>query len=297
MLDPHVTSWLILKKVIIKSERFFMMDYTVNQLAKLSGVTVRTLRFYDEIGLLKPAFIAENGYRYYQEKELLILQQILFFRELGFELKQIQEILRQSDFDQMKALASHKEVLQAKINHLKTLMITIDKTVNHVKGNQTMSEKELFFGLQDYSPEYQEFYRNFIKSSPMMEKFFDDLYEKTKHLKPEDREVFKQEEVIFWKNLRKAFDKKLNVESVEVQQLIKEYIVLGEKQYKPLTYDLLIRMAALMPLMVSQFEKTVERWPEFKSKEPVSVKVLKKHPELASFMEEAMKVYAERNLK
>lgn len=273
------------------------MDYTVNQLATLSGVTIRTLRFYDEIGLLKPAFIAENGYRYYQEKELLKLQQILFFRELGFELKQIQEILGKSDFDQMKALESQKKVLKEKAKRMGELMNTIDKTINYLKGKQTMTEQELFFGLQDYSPEYQDFYRKFINSSPVMQKFTDDLYEKIKHITPEDRETFKQEELLFWKKFFKAFDKKLDIASSEVQELVKEYLFLGEKQYAPISYDLLIKMAAIMPRMVSDFAKTCEKFPEFKAKEPVSVKMLKKRPELASFMEEAMKVYAEKNLK
>ena len=62
------------------------MSYTVNKLAKLSGVSVRALHFYDEIGLLKPAFYGENNYRYYEEEQLLLLQQILFFREMGFSL-------------------------------------------------------------------------------------------------------------------------------------------------------------------------------------------------------------------
>ena len=65
------------------------MAYTVKELAQLSGVSVRTLHFYDEIGLLKPARVGENQYRYYEEEQLLALQQILFFRELGFELKKV----------------------------------------------------------------------------------------------------------------------------------------------------------------------------------------------------------------
>ncbi len=64
-----------------------MMQFTVKQLSKLAGVSVRTLHYYDEIGLLKPSFIKENGYRYYEEKELLKLQQVLFFRELEFPLE------------------------------------------------------------------------------------------------------------------------------------------------------------------------------------------------------------------
>jgi DNA-binding transcriptional MerR regulator len=80
------------------------MAYTVKELAKISGVTVRTLHWYDEVGLLKPAYHGSNGYRYYEEEELLVLQQLLFFRELGFTLKQIQRVLGRSDFDKMVAL-------------------------------------------------------------------------------------------------------------------------------------------------------------------------------------------------
>jgi DNA-binding transcriptional MerR regulator len=83
------------------------MAYAVKELAKLSGVTVRTLHFYDEVGLLKPAHYGANGYRFYEETQLLALQQILFFRELGFELKQIQRLLGRSDFDRAAALKSH----------------------------------------------------------------------------------------------------------------------------------------------------------------------------------------------
>jgi DNA-binding transcriptional MerR regulator len=68
------------------------MAYTVNKLAKLSGVSVRTLHFYDEVGLLKPAYYGDNHYRYYEEEQLLILQQILFYRELGLSLNEIQAL-------------------------------------------------------------------------------------------------------------------------------------------------------------------------------------------------------------
>ncbi len=86
--------------------------YTVKQVAKLSGVSVRALRFYDEIGLLKPAFVGENGYRYYEKEELLALQQILFYRELGFELAMIQKIVTDSQIRQrFRLLRSHRDQL------------------------------------------------------------------------------------------------------------------------------------------------------------------------------------------
>src|SRR5438477_11765700 len=87
------------------------MAYTVKQVATISGVSVRTLHFYDEAGLLKPAYHGPNGYRFYEEPQLLILQQILFYREMGFELKQIKEVLGRTDFDIIEALKSHGSVM------------------------------------------------------------------------------------------------------------------------------------------------------------------------------------------
>src|SRR6478752_4982911 len=110
------------------------MAYTVKQVAAMSGISVRTLHFYDEVGLLKPAYVGANGYRFYEEPQLLMLQQILFYRELGFELKQIKMILRRSDFDKIAALESHRKVLCKKAAHTRKLIRTIDKTIEHLKG-------------------------------------------------------------------------------------------------------------------------------------------------------------------
>lgn len=123
--------------------------YTVKKLAKLAGVTVRTLHFYDEIGLLPPAYYGENGYRYYEEKELLMLQQILFFRELGLDLKQIERVLRSNNFDQLAALVSHKEHLKKEVGRLEQLIETVEKTIKHIKGDREMDENELYFGFNN----------------------------------------------------------------------------------------------------------------------------------------------------
>src|SRR5215470_5707729 len=107
------------------------MAYTVKQVARMSGVSVRTLHFYDEVGLLKPAYVGANGYRFYEEPQLLTLQQILFYRELGFELKQIKQILTRPEFDKIAALKEHREVLGEKAARTQTLLATIDKTIQH----------------------------------------------------------------------------------------------------------------------------------------------------------------------
>ncbi|HEU5125817.1 MAG TPA: MerR family transcriptional regulator [Verrucomicrobiae bacterium] len=123
------------------------MAYTVKQVAALSGVSVRALHFYDEMALLKPAYIKANGYRIYEEPQLLMLQQILFYRELGFELKRIKKILGQRNFEKIAALRSHREVLEKNIKRTGTLIETIDKTLSHLKGTKKMKSDELFAGF------------------------------------------------------------------------------------------------------------------------------------------------------
>jgi len=123
------------------------MAYTVKQLSELSRVTARTIHFYEEIELLKPAYYGANGYRYYEEKELLQLQQILFFKELGLSLKQIQKVVGSSDFDQLAALHSHKKALSKEWEKIGKLLETIDKTIKHLKGKKKMKDKEIFEGF------------------------------------------------------------------------------------------------------------------------------------------------------
>jgi DNA-binding transcriptional MerR regulator len=123
------------------------MAYKVTELAAISGVSVRTLHFYDETGLLKPAYVAENGYRFYEEAQLLTLQQILFYRELGFELKQIKQVLGRAGFQKLAALQSHRKVLQGDFARIQRLIETIDKTIQHLKGTRKMKTKEMFAGF------------------------------------------------------------------------------------------------------------------------------------------------------
>lgn len=123
------------------------MAYTVKKLAKISGISIRTLRFYDEIGLLKPAYYGDNSYRYYEEEQLLMLQQILFYRELNFPLNDIQRIINCDDFNKIDALISHRQVLAQNLDRTKKLIKTVDQTIAHLRGKITMRNEELFVGF------------------------------------------------------------------------------------------------------------------------------------------------------
>lgn len=123
--------------------------YTVKQLADLAQVSIRTLHYYDQIGLLRPAKVETNGYRYYDDAALLRLQQILFYREIGLELAQVKAILDSPDFELAAALRSHRKVLNEKIKRLQNLVITVDATLKHLAGETDMSKKKLFQGFSE----------------------------------------------------------------------------------------------------------------------------------------------------
>ena len=125
---------------------------TISQVAELTGISTRTLQYYDEIGLLKPSELTGSGYRLYDDEALQKLQQILFFKELGFKLKEIKEILQKPDFDRIKAFKRQKELLLLKRNRTDRLI----QLLSHLeKGEQCMSFKE--FDLYDYITALEEF--------------------------------------------------------------------------------------------------------------------------------------------
>lgn len=124
-----------------------MKDLTVKQLAAISGVTVRTLHHYDEIGLLAPAYVGGNGYRYYGRAEMLRLQRILFHRELGVPLGEIAALLDLEGEDQVGVLLRHREKLQAERERFGRLIETIDRTVADLKGETHMPNADLYKGF------------------------------------------------------------------------------------------------------------------------------------------------------
>jgi len=124
------------------------MEYTVQKLAKLAGVSTRTLRYYDEIGILKPARINSSGYRIYGQKEVDRLQQIMFYRELDMSLDEIKKILSSPAFNEADALRDHREKLLEKRRQLDALLENVEKTIAYVEGRIIMSDKEKFEGFK-----------------------------------------------------------------------------------------------------------------------------------------------------
>lgn len=123
------------------------MEYTVKKLAKLAGVSARTLRYYDQIGLLSPKRISSNGYRIYGQEEVDLLQQILFYREMDLPLEEIRRILQNPGYDREKALEGHLSALMQKRQQLELLIDNVTKTISAWKGETMMTDQEKFEGF------------------------------------------------------------------------------------------------------------------------------------------------------
>lgn len=132
------------------------MEYTVKALAELAGVTPRTLRWYDQKGLLKPRRTTEAGYRLYGPEEVDRLQSILFYKELGLELEAVREILDAPGFDRAAALQSHLAELEARRQRLDALILTVKKTIDEAKGGTPMSDREKFEAFKRRAVEANE---------------------------------------------------------------------------------------------------------------------------------------------
>ena len=125
------------------------MTYSVKRLADLAGVSVRTLHYYDEVGLLRPQSRTAGGYRQYDEEAAVRLQQVMFFRELGFGLDEIRKIMSRPGFDVLEALQSHRVLLTRKAERIRELLATVDRTIDDLKGKRKMEIKEYYQGFSD----------------------------------------------------------------------------------------------------------------------------------------------------
>lgn len=124
-----------------------MQSYRVKQVAQMAGVSVRTLHHYDKIGLLEPAYIGANNYRYYTRDELVKLQQILFFKDMGLSLHQIAMALKNTNVDRAQLLIEHKKQLQLQARRQNQLIRTIDRTIDELLGNEEMKVDDLYKGF------------------------------------------------------------------------------------------------------------------------------------------------------
>jgi DNA-binding transcriptional MerR regulator len=182
------------------------MEYTVQKLASLAGISTRTLRYYDEIGLLKPARVTESGYRIYGEKQVDRLQQILFYRELGCGLEMIREIMGSPDFDELAALRQHRAELMDRRKQLDALIRNVEMTIASRERRMTMSDKQKFEGFKKQLVEDNE--RKY--SQEVRQKYGDDAVEQANRklldMTEEQYEDMKRVEAEFMRTLAAAHE-------------------------------------------------------------------------------------------
>ncbi|MEV6602630.1 MerR family transcriptional regulator [Kutzneria sp. NPDC051319] len=158
------------------------MSWSITELARMSGVTARALRHYDDVGLLWPARIGPNGYRWYEREQLLRLQEILLMRQLDMDLPTIARIL-DGEHDRLAALRDHRERLLARREHLDVLVRTVARTITDLEGTQAMPDHELFDGFELSPAALDELE---AKSPPSSRPYFDELRASTANWTEQD---------------------------------------------------------------------------------------------------------------
>jgi len=195
-----------------------MKKYTVKQLAKLAGISPRTLRHYDRIDLLKPAFVGDNGYRYCQHDQLIKLMQILFYRELDFSLTDIKQIITNPNFDMTEALQKHRHLLNLKAKRTKRLIKTIDQILIATKGNQTISASATY---QSFDQTDINQYKDEVKRRWGHTDAYRQSIERAKKWTKQDLDRIKQQVQDITLKLAKLIDQ--DTKSPRVQALIKQH--------------------------------------------------------------------------
>lgn len=246
------------------------MTYTIKELAKIANVSVRTLHHYDEIGLLTSGRNSKNQYRVYEEADLLKLQQILFFRELEFELKEIKIIIENPSFDIASALKDHKEMILLKKKRLQDLVRTIDKTINKIKNKKYMKDEELY---DSFTKEEMNKLADEAKKRWGHTEAYKESEKKMRNMTKEQMDVIKKEGDSILKKGASLIGKDLH--SKEVQNLIAEHYKHLSNFYTP------------NPEMYKGLAEMYVTDPRFKSN------FAKYHPDLPQFMHDAMLVFVE----
>lgn len=245
------------------------MKLSVSETAALSGVSVRTLHYYDEIGLLKPKEISESGYRYYDRESLETLQLILFYKELQFSLKDISNIINQPHHDRKQALRKQKELLILKEKRLKKLIKLVDDTL---KGDDNMSFKEFDASeientKRKYEKEAEELYGNTDE--------YKESIRKSQSYSHEDKERINVEAAIIMKEFYK--NKNLEPSDEKVQKLVLKWKNHITRYYYNCTKEIL-QCLGQMYIGDERFKENIDRNGEGK----------------AAFMVEAIKFYCSR---
>jgi len=224
----------------------------VKEVALLVGISIRTLHHYDDIGLLHPDDVSPAGYRQYSEQNLQMLQHILFFKEIGFSLKEIKYMIENPNFDSLDALELQRKSLLEKRNHYDDMIRTIESTIQHIKGEIEMSAKEKFSGLQFDNTEYEQEARQRWGDQKV------DFYmQSLKQLSPFQKEQLEQE----WNDIYKGLAQRIGspVSSPETEELIQRWYTLLNTHFGTYSYDAFAGLGQMYTLD-ERFTKNIDQY-------------------------------------
>ncbi len=227
------------------------MKMQINEFAKLTGVSVRTLHYYDEIGLLKPAFVDEqNGYRFYDEKSLLRMQEILFYRELDFQLKSILEILSSPDYDKQKALVEQRKLLELKKKRLERIIDALDGAT---KGMITM----IAFNNSDYETARKQ-YEVEVKQRWGETEAYKEHAEKTADYSKDKRQEVNDGLMVIFTKFAERKKNGNTADSNEAQSLVKELQDYITENYYTCTKEILAGLGQ-MYVADERFKQSIDK--------------------------------------
>jgi DNA-binding transcriptional MerR regulator len=233
------------------------MEYTIAKLAKMAGISTRTLRYYDEIGLLKPARIHTSNYRMYGTREVDRLQQILFYKAMGMELDAIHAILTDPAFDGAEALKAHHKNLLEKRVQIDRLIETVERTLDHVEGRKHMSDQEKFKGFKAQLIEDNE--KAFGKE--VRERYGDAIVdaanEKVRGLSKEAYLEAEQLAELILEKLKAAFETgdSKGSQALEVAELHKKWLSYYWPEYSAEAHAGVVRMYVEDPRFTAYYDK------------------------------------------
>ena len=235
--------------------------YSTGKLSEISGVSSRTLRYYDEIGLLKPSFINESGYRYYDDKEVALLQQILFYKERGFDLHTIKEIIYRKDFDLSSALEEHLVSLEEEKKKIDSMINSVKLSIKSLKGEYNMSDKDKFEVFKKNLIDKNE--RTYGKE--IREKYGDDSIDESNrkmlNMNEEDYKMFKELEENILTLVEKCVKENLDLDSKEAKELVnmhQKWIKMTWNKYSVEAHKSLAMMYTMDERFKEYYDRNIE---------------------------------------
>jgi DNA-binding transcriptional MerR regulator len=220
---------MIPDKMVLKT------TYTVGEVAKLAKVSVRTLHHYDELGLLSPSARSEAGYRLYASDDLDRLQQVLFYKELGFGLEEIRDLMADPTFDRREALVAQRELIARRGARLEAILDLIDKTLMSMDGGINMTKEEMFEVFGDFDPTQ---YEGEVKERWGDTEAYKESARRTKRYTKEDWRRIKDEGATWMERAIELFDQGVIPDDPRATDLAEEARLAIDRNFYPCSHEM-----------------------------------------------------------